>query len=665
MFIILFFIASYQYGLCSIIFSRADINSILSNYSIQSTYISTLHSKRHVWNSSVCHYLKLKLAYVEYNFCIKALKLSYPGLINETTPVFLPHSNSSVTIDDLMLKMANGYAMDFEDLSFVKGYIHQDRFYGTIQVMSSVYYVEPATHFDVASADPKSDGAIIYQKPNSSIFDEINGTFKFAFEIFNVDMAANIGRPQKVNGKTCLSTLVIDNSFVQAVGNGSADHAIQRLLQNFDEVNAILRSADFDNDRIPDNVGISIGMIATMDSPSPHLGSISRTPIDQPVNPIEILQKFAMITLARLACLNILVIGHPFIDHFLGVSFTATKNIFDRFKHVGICAGNSIFIPSLNALVVTYRFANGDMLPKPLIDVNLVHEISHSFGSDHDAGNCLKGYIMSPKTAIPSRLINFQFSPCSKRDISAVLRKQGDCLLEYAKPFCGNGIVEYGEQCDCGSSYHCAINDPCCYPRDSLNQCKVNRRIHQCHPAEDFCCTSACTYKDLTHIGLDCSNIQNRCPCSNKDCTCGISGTCIGSECHSFECTRIGLVECQCPIASQPYCETCCMDSDGICLKSQVIAARLITSNPNFTLTSDVSFVNVRSEIVETICNDNNCFTLNFHRFRSNDFCTYHGKVGICLKSRCMLPSYVPNRLPVIQKSVRSNSSKLSICSKL
>lgn len=215
--------------------------------------------------------------------------------------------------------------------------------------------------------------------------------------------------------------------------------AVQKSLLHFDEVNSILRSADFDNDGIPDNVGVSIGFIASLDSPNPNVGGITLLPVDQPVNPLEVLQAFASLNIARYTCLNVLLLGHPFIEQYLGVSFTGTKNIFDRFKHVGICAGHSIFVPSLNALVITFRFGNGDVLPQPLINVNLVHEIAHSFGSDHDSKDCLKGYIMSPRTAVPANLTNFQFSPCSKRDISTMLRKQGDCLMDFVNPFCGNG----------------------------------------------------------------------------------------------------------------------------------------------------------------------------------------------------------------------------------
>ncbi|KAK9687404.1 hypothetical protein QE152_g36297 [Popillia japonica] len=530
------------------IFSKSDVDSILSENSIQSTYIPNLHLKRNTWNQTICHHLTLNLSNVSYNLCIKIFKLSYPGLLNETTPIYLPLSNVSVEINSLLLNRASGYVTGFEDLSFVKGYIHENCFYGTIQINSDVYYIDPAISFNKIKPKPKSGEAVVYKKPRSSFFDEINGTYSFTFDIFNINLDPNYGRPQKITGKSCLLSVALDNSFVKAIGGGNMKLAVQKSLLHFDEVNSILRSADFDNDGIPDNVGVSIGFIASLDSPNPNVGGITLLPVDQPVNPLEVLQAFASLNIARYTCLNVLLLGHPFIEQYLGVSFTGTKNIFDRFKHVGICAGHSIFVPSLNALVITFRFGNGDVLPQPLINVNLVHEIAHSFGSDHDSKDCLKGYIMSPRTAVPANLTNFQFSPCSKRDISTMLRKQGDCLMDFVNPFCGNEIVEADEECDCGSSYNCAIKDPCCYPRDSTQQCKVNRKTYDCHPAEDLCCTNTCQYKNLAHFGINCTNLRNKCPCSGKECTCGIFGTCIKNECHSFECTRLGLKQCQCPL---------------------------------------------------------------------------------------------------------------------
>lgn len=81
------------------------------------------------------------------------------------------------------------------------------------------------------------------------------------------------------------------------------------------------------------------------------------------------------------------------------------------------------------------------------------------------------------------------------------MRSNGGCW-ELNFYFLFAEIVEADEECDCGSSYNCAIKDPCCYPRDSTQQCKVNRKTYDCHPAEDLCCTNTCQYKNLAHFGI-------------------------------------------------------------------------------------------------------------------------------------------------------------------
>lgn len=200
MFIILILTTLYQYGLPSMIFSKSDVDSILSENSIQSTYIPNLHLKRNTWNQTICHHLTLNLSNVSYNLCIKIFKLSYPGLLNETTPIYLPLSNVSVEINSLLLNRASGYVTGFEDLSFVKGYIHENCFYGTIQINSDVYYIDPAISFNKIKPKPKSGEAVVYKKPRSSFFDEINGTYSFTFDIFNINLDPNYGRPQKITG---------------------------------------------------------------------------------------------------------------------------------------------------------------------------------------------------------------------------------------------------------------------------------------------------------------------------------------------------------------------------------------------------------------------------------------------------------------------------------
>ena len=48
---------------------------------------------------------------------------------------------------------------------------------------------------------------------------------------------------------------------------------------------------------------------------------------------------------------------------------------------------------------------------------------------------------------------------------------KANCFVERESAFCGNNIVEVGEQCDCGYQADCV--DSCCYGRGSASQCRL------------------------------------------------------------------------------------------------------------------------------------------------------------------------------------------------
>nr|XP_054364595.1 disintegrin and metalloproteinase domain-containing protein 9 [Mirounga angustirostris] len=98
----------------------------------------------------------------------------------------------------------------------------------------------------------------------------------------------------------------------------------------------------------------------------------------------------------------------------------------------------------------------------------VAHELGHNLGMNHDDGrDCFcgaKSCIMN-SGASGSR----NFSSCSAEDFEKLtLNKGGNCLLNipkpdeaYSAPFCGNKLVDPGEECDCGTPKECE-SDPCC-----------------------------------------------------------------------------------------------------------------------------------------------------------------------------------------------------------
>jgi len=209
----------------------------------------------------------------------------------------------------------------------------------------------------------------------------------------------------------------------------------------------------------------------------------------------------------------------------------------------------------------------------------IAHEVGHTFGAVHDctSASCQAGdaqmqrccplsqnscdakgqFIMNPSTG---RGIE-AFSPCSVGNVCAAISRQADrCLLNnkdipvITGSQCGNGIVETGEDCDCGGEQGCAGNS-CCDPKT----CKYTQNS-VCDPANEECCTDSCSFASSGTVcrpstGLcdpeeTCSGSSSACPSDqHKDdgSDCGEKGQ--GLTCASGQCTSRDQ-QCQAMMAS-------------------------------------------------------------------------------------------------------------------
>ncbi|KAL8173974.1 UNVERIFIED_CONTAM: Disintegrin and metalloproteinase domain-containing protein 9 [Gekko kuhli] len=146
----------------------------------------------------------------------------------------------------------------------------------------------------------------------------------------------------------------------------------------------------------------------------------------------------------------------------------------------------------------------------------VAHELGHNLGMNHDderTCTCeVKNCIMSSGA---SGAMNF--SSCSADDFEKLtLNKGGSCLLNiprpeetYSPPYCGNKLVDAGEDCDCGSQEECK-SDPCC----EAGTCKLRSGAD-------------CAYGDCC---LNCHYLSQGTECRESASECDLPEYCNGTS---------------------------------------------------------------------------------------------------------------------------------------
>jgi hypothetical protein len=200
----------------------------------------------------------------------------------------------------------------------------------------------------------------------------------------------------------------------------------------------------------------------------------------------------------------------------------------------------------------------------------IAHESGHTFGAVHDcdsqtcassntvnaqqccplsANSCdaQAKYIMNPSTGQ-----NIEgFSPCTVGNICSAMGRnsvKSQCLSDnkgvrtFSESQCGNGIVEEGEECDCGGEKACAANN-CCEPKT----CKFKNNA-VCDDSNEDCCRE-CQFASSTTV---CRASTGKCDpeekCSGSSATCPADNTSPdgqdcgnGLQCASGQCTSRDL----------------------------------------------------------------------------------------------------------------------------
>jgi len=283
--------------------------------------------------------------------------------------------------------------------------------------------------------------------------------------------------------KTCSLILVADYEFFRDVGRGSVSKTAHALLYHVKQANFLMRTEDLNNDGESDCVGLHVQDLRIITDPRISVESLGYSPGTSgrfssnywawnnyarrsDLSPEDYIRMFSKTFLDR-HCLGILFSNKAFPRRVLGLAWRG-----DPAKKSGICqkrqSGTGV---NLNSLFITLRTETMERIPLRMGILNLLHEILHAFGASHDPKDTKSNaegkegrYLMSRYSNSGTKENHAKLSFWSKQSIRQVLSDQrmSFCLHRVDTPFCGDGVVQDGEECDCGLMEDCISKKSCC-----------------------------------------------------------------------------------------------------------------------------------------------------------------------------------------------------------
>uniref|UniRef100_A0A158R5T3 Disintegrin domain-containing protein n=1 Tax=Syphacia muris TaxID=451379 RepID=A0A158R5T3_9BILA len=181
----------------------------------------------------------------------------------------------------------------------------------------------------------------------------------------------------------------------------------------------------------------------------------------------------------------------------------------------------------------------------------VIHSLAHILGIGHDDSNCncdQKLCLMERSFGQLNGTFAWEMSSCSVDHLNKNLKLGHlQCLLNKPHQFsqessldlCGNGVVNDGEECDCGSRDSC--KDECCDPLTCTLRLQAQCASHQA-------CCNKCKFLPKGHVCRErrsACDVQEECDGESGDCPpdgylvdgtpCGINGQCWKSNCADSE----------------------------------------------------------------------------------------------------------------------------------
>ncbi|CAG7697914.1 unnamed protein product [Allacma fusca] len=466
--------------------------------------------------------------------------------------------------------------------------------------------------------------------------------------------------------RTITFAVAADNMFYKNVGDSSIVITVARILYFMDRVEWVFRSTAWGKNGLPDNVGFNIEQLAI---------ELDRGRADNVKSFEAVVKRFGKMT----------------------IGFSAKVSA----KDVAVTSTYDDKTPSnvLVLVIVTVVDSDGKELPDIIIIRRILKALLRAASFADTSGtfspDCDSTEAETPKKSFIFQ--NLEINKCFRRRIHTILHKS-TTNSKHSLAFCGNGILEKGEQCDCGPLKQCLkFGKPCCYPRGNFgNQCKFTVGS-QCYDPLGICCNSTtCTMFDMLNEGLSCTvqtcnSYQSLDPqmTGNSEegrLSCGalipevnprVRTNCFQDRCQSDECSRLNLSECTCSQANlRDHCSTCCVLPEEGCVPSDIAAERVvnnirssfvlwklksgINNNPfnDFikshrdsyniwtALSSEIQIHHKPSESVDKrvlskeFCIEDSCVNINFLHWRAGGPCVIHGVVSYCGSNLVCQPNY-------------------------